>query len=293
MAGNYPDVPGNRWAYDRDGTKVVVLDPLQASVVYEMTTADMERLNSEDPSEIGYLSSSFNTAVLVAVIFPELRDIVGYYANYYADWSTGTPGGVAALRTSVDTTNGIDGTWVTEDPAWTDGVPSQVGMRTIESISLTGKKAILFATGGGSGAGRNGIRKIHLFGTVPLTESPDRLVLWHPTLDQPVGPAYFDWGNVPRGSTADRTFRVKNNSASLQANDITVTMEALTDTSPTVVGQHTFSEDGLSFGAILNIGNLAPGAISNVLTVRRITPSNATLSLWWTRIVAEAASGWS
>ena len=41
-----------------------------------------------------------------------------------------------------------------------------------------------------------------------------------------------------------------------------------------------------------DLGDLAPGGISPVLTVRRNTPTNAALSVWEPRIIAQASS-WS
>jgi hypothetical protein len=136
-------------------------------------------------------------------------------------------------------------------------------------------------------------RNVHLYGEPAPGENPNRLALWHPTLDQRVTPAYFDWGNVPRSSSADRLFRVKNVSSTLTASSVRVAMEALTDTTPSVPGQHSISSDGTTFLAQVNIGSLSPGAISGPLTLRRVIPSNAVLSLWSFRVFAESTTGWA
>lgn len=130
---------------------------------------------------------------------------------------------------------------------------------------------------------------LHIYGKPSTGENDDRLELWHPTLDQRVGAAYFDEGNVPRGSTADLPFRLKNRSSTYTANTITVSIEAATDTSPSVPGQHTFSNGG-SYAATTSVSSIAPGAISGTLTLRRITPTNAVLSVWVARIKAVPAS---
>jgi hypothetical protein len=64
----------------------------------------------------------------------------------------------------------------------------------------------------------------------------------------------------------------------------------MTDTTPTVVGQHMLSTDGTTFTSTITIPDLAPGAISGVLTLRRTTPSDAVLSVWDLRLSAVAAS---
>jgi hypothetical protein len=117
----------------------------------------------------------------------------------------------------------------------------------------------------------------------------DRLEIWHPTLDQRVDGAFFDWGDTPRGSTQDRVFRVKNRSDIYTANTITVALEALTDTSPSYAGSFLFSTGG-SFTNVVSIGTLYPGAVSGTITVRRATPANAVLSTWMARVSATATS---
>jgi hypothetical protein len=78
----------------------------------------------------------------------------------------------------------------------------------------------------------------------------------------------------------------------LQANTVTVSVDAPTDAAPSVAAQHTLSDDGVNFSSSLNLGNLAADAISGVLTLRRTTPSNAAIGPWTARLLAQAAS-WS
>jgi hypothetical protein len=137
-----------------------------------------------------------------------------------------------------------------------------------------------------------GIYFLHLYGEIAPGQNPHRLDLWHPTLDERLTPAYFDWGDVPRSSSADRLFRVKNLSPSQTANDVRVAMETASDTTPSVAAQHTLSYGGGSFLAQVNIGDVAPGAISGPVTLRRITASDATLGLWTFRVFAESTD-WS
>jgi hypothetical protein len=122
------------------------------------------------------------------------------------------------------------------------------------------------------------------------TTPDDNLVLYDSASDERVGAAYFDFGDVRQTSSADKQFRVHNNSVAQTASTITISCETLTDTTPSVPPQFTFSTDGTTFSATVTIASLAPGATSSALTVRRVTPSNATLSLWWARIVASAGS---
>jgi len=223
-------------------------------------------------------------------MFPELRDVTNWYATG-AGQAFGTTWQGLWVDSSVDTTNGLNGTWVNRyaNPAgwYSAGQPINPGYRFPTAVAAaTGVKAIkfrgnLYAWGA-----------IHLYGVITTGQNPDRLALWHPTLDAQVGAAYFDWGSALRGTTADLTFRVKNLSATLSANTITCSVDALTDTAPTVVGQHTLSADAITFAATASAGTLAPSTISGIMTLRRTTASNAALALWALRVNAAAAS-WS
>src|SRR5690242_6124663 len=104
MAGFYPDVPANRFAYHLDGTKIFELD--SAKTLTEITS-QAAAFNDED----GDNATTYGAVALI-FIFPELRDINGYYL--VDNWG-GTPG---ALQYSTNTTTGLDGTWTTIVNPW-------------------------------------------------------------------------------------------------------------------------------------------------------------------------------
>ena len=99
--------------------------------------------------------------------------------------------------------------------------------------------------------------------------------------------SWFDGGDVPRSSSADKTFRIKNLSATYTANDVDLYVQALTPGSPSAAGMYTLSDDTVTFQPTLNISTLAPGAISSVFTLRRVTPSDAPISTWSARLAAD------
>lgn len=279
MAGNYPDVPSWRMPIDRDGTIGV---KVSGGVVTQMSHADLVVLNNENSDEIA-LGGAF-----AAFIFPEKRDLDGYFATWNGDIGPN----LADVQVSPNSTNGLDGTWTTYSANRTGNYTwdGQQYRSAIVSATALGIKA--FRLRPTAAAGGTQLGTMHLYGEPVPGENPHRLAIWHPTLDQRVGPAYFDWGDVPRSSSEERTFRVKNLSPSLTANSIRVAMEALTDTAPSVVGQHALSLDGTLYVAQVNIGALAPGAISSIVRLRRVTPSNAVFGPWVMRTFAGADS-WS
>lgn len=296
MAGNYSDVPAPRLAYDRDGTAMSHL-VTNTSTVQQLTVGELVQLNDEDSGAVnnyGWYGNVGGVQYGLAFIFPELRDIAGYLTQ------GGTIGASRGdLQTSVDTTNGLDGTWVTQDTSWDSagGAANLIPMReNITTTAFSGIKGLRVLTNMGTGGSRSILFHVfHLYGTKTDFTGLDTLRMWHPTLDQPLDTsspangAHLDWGDAAQGTTGDKTFRIKNNSASLTANSIDVTTEVATNASPTLQSQITYS-DGGAFASTINIGNLAPGVISSVITVRRTTSLSAELSLWWWRTVAEAGS---
>lgn len=276
MGGNYADVPSWRMAWDRDGTQAFTLFSGYTAVGVQLSQANMAAMNGEGG---GYSQSSpSGNSHAFGLIFPEPRDLdATFFRGNGSD-------GVGSAQVSTNTTNLIDGTWSTYAMALGTNLRND-----IQSNTALGVKALrlpLWQSGG---------RLLHLFGERSAGgPNTQRLELWHPTLDQRVGQAYFDWDDVPRGTTDTRDFRVKNLHSSLTAHAVRVAMEALTDTTPSTVGQQQITKDGgASWGSQQTIGDLGPGAISSVLTIRRQTLTTAALSLWWNRIFAETTTGWS
>ncbi len=288
MAGNYPDVPSWRIPYDRDGTVGLQIDA--ANVVSQMTQANLQTVNDESTSALAQNTDPARTCL----IFPRLMDIDGGF--WQATGFSGT--GLKQFMWSPDTTNGIDGTWnsfsvPSGSNQYNAGAVAPNYRESIWSSTLGGVRGLRWKNANETGIGGAQLVTVHLFGEPTAGEDLNRLEFWHPTLNQRIGPAFFDWGNVPRSSSEDRQFRVKNLSSTLTANNIRLSFEALTDTTPSVPGQHTLSSDGTNFFAQRTITSLSPGNISAIHTVRRVTPSTAVFSLWALRLKAEVQGGWS
>lgn len=287
MAGFYPDVPSPRMAYDIDGTIMAVVFP--SGSITTRSASECRNMNDEafdQPELIGK-----NTAYLT-FIFPQFRDI-----THYSLWGGNLGGNNGRITTSSDTTNGYDGTW-TDHGTYALVNANKAALREeMKPLTVSGVKAIRFGVTGNLNGGSQRPGLVHLYGRLATGETPDRLRIWHPTLDEPLDDntsadgAHLDWGDTTQGTTADKQFRIKNNSTTLTANSVALTTEVLSDTTPALGAQLTYS-DGGSFATSITIGTLAPGAISPVLTVRRATDAAANLGLWWLRTVAEAGS-WS
>lgn len=103
------------------------------------------------------------------------------------------------------------------------------------------------------------------------------LAFWDPGRDIPLPVDAFNWGTVPRRSSADLSFRIKNILDTYTVSGITV---AVTGTgapgSNAIENLHLLSADGgRHFTATAAIADLAPGQVSTPLILRRVLPSDA------------------
>lgn len=286
MAGSYVDAPGFQFQPDLDGS-VGFLHSSGGIVV--MSNANLKGWTD---SLSGQPGGGYTYGGLV---FPQLRDVTGFsvkfpFTNAYL------------VQTSPDTTNGLDGTWTTRvsgisgsewSPFPTPGYRNQFrgpGGVSEASLPYNAIKSIRFSyTGWGGDTTWYGCR---LYGNITAGEQVDRLRLWHPTLNQEIGYADLDFANTPRGGTYTKTFRVKNNSATLTANTILVSRELnLADGSPSLLTTLLLDLAGSGYAATQTITSLAAGAISGVLTLRHQPPSQTgAIGPFRQRLRAEAGS---
>ena len=279
MAGNYMDAPATRLAYDRDGS--IGIMATAAGAITALTNTDLRALNDE-----GEGSPIFNSQSRIAIVFSEPWDLAAVFVAL--------SGGSPIIETSKDTTTGIDGTWTVQATAasYTRDVRPQYRIASNLVTMISGStsqqiRGIRLSFGSNTTLS---VRAIHVYGDLSSTATQHRLDFRQVGTDAQVGPTYFDWGNVPRVSSADKTFRVKNLSSTKTANGVQVYPEALTPGVPSVPGMLLLSTDGTTFLPSISLGDMAPGAISGTLTVRRVVPSNAQVSVWSARLVADADS---
>lgn len=279
---NYSSYPDHRMAYHLDGTQVYKID--NANNITQLNSTQIGYLNDESGSTTYPVPEDGS----IAFIFPELRDLTNYFIGRQGDTYNGNP---REIKVSTNTTNGVDGTWTNVvAPYFTVSDPIVPNYRTTNASSASGIKAVRIYNG--PYLGNFNFGAIHLFGSLSSGEVPNRLELWHPTLNQRVSGAHFDFGDTTRGQTTDISFRVKNVSSTQTASSILVQRATLTDSSPTSIGNYTLSLNGGSFASTQTISSLSPGSISSTLTLRQTNPSNAAVGVW-AGYVSAVASSWA
>jgi hypothetical protein len=283
MAGSYPDVPGRRMAWDDDGS-IGFRVPIDFSLaVTEMTPTNRSALNDENQAT--NMATGTGPHRWFGVIFPELREVDGFSA---ATSSTGgTPNdGVGEVRTSGDTTNGVDGTWTQRiaDYNTGNGTVQQNYRNRITSLAVSNVRSLRCHQGQ-----NNLVIALHIYGEIAAGETPDRL-LW---VDNNTGSEFglpIDYGDIPRGSAEDREVKLRNNSTTMTAASVQVTAEALYLNSG---AWYTIKEASGSFQSTLPLtSSIGSSSDSPVLTIRRVTPDSETLSLHAARVYANVGS-WS
>lgn len=271
----YTPAVGPKMQYDRDGSTGFFRNA--AASLRALTSGEMTALSGESGTNTVTDATANGTGVTIGVIFPDLRDIVGFLTNSVAGGTNGL------LETSINTTTGIDGSWVTQAAAYTTTASFRGKALT---LALTGIKGIRITSTNGA-AGTTAYKNFHVYGTPSTGQSSDRLRIWHPTLNQEL--TTLDFGDPARESTYDVTFRLKNNSTTLNANSVVLSTEAITDASPTVVSQESVSQ-GSGFASTQTFTLLAPATLSAVCTLRINVAATAVVGPWRQRLKASAGS---
>ncbi len=136
---------------------------------------------------------------------------------------------------------------------------------------------------------------LHLYGE-PDTEAlgSDHLQAWRADQDMRLGGATLSWGDVPLGSSSDKAFRLKNQSSSSTANDISIYASSdLFAPSPLPASQFVFSIDGgTTWATTVTMGAIGPGTISPEILIRRVTTLDAPLGSWSPKVRFDVGS-WS
>ncbi len=261
MAGFYADIPGQFMMWHIDGTVVQVYNG--ATLLQTVSAANMKAINGNN--DAGYMPPISDANVNVFHFFPEDRDIDGIFLSETGD--------VNNVNWSSDATNGSDGTWnLIANP--NNPTTTAVFYRSqISAYALTGVKVLRINARLGTFNSQRRLHTVHIYGRPSTGEAPDRLRLWHPTLDQELTGSYFDWGDVEQSSSTvlERDFRVKNPSATETATTPTLAVGFIKDIEPYNAAQHEFSDDGTTWASTLDLATLGAGVISPVVTIRRTT----------------------
>lgn len=318
MAGSWPDMPSRKIAYHDDGTVVAGRYNLAGAPYenfYEWSQAAKNECNDLDftvmtedwankmfAASERSLSPGLTPRTENVWIFPELRDIYGVRGTFDEGSSTG--GTVFEIHTSVDTTNGIDGTWVLQASWYTrNGSGSNTALvdadpedwrSTIETFTATGVRGVRLYGWGNQFSAYVYFRSFYIFGTISSGETPDRILYVNDSTGlEFVKP--MDWGDVPRGTTLDWDIYLLNNSSTLAANGTMVLdFTTLYNSSDT---WYAISDSGGTFGGTANVPTMAATTRyptgTDVFTVRLDVPDDEPFGIYEAILELSPATSWT
>lgn len=289
----YTALPDRRIPYDNDGT-VIYNRGATGVINFDLgpdtapTGAQAAELNDDDVVDTGnatwHTTGSNLSHCSTWFFFPETREVTAYAAGFAG--STIPTSGTGTIQGSVDTTNGVDGTW--ETASLTGGVPNYINQldgwrRTIKAISFTGgKRAIRYAFEHNTVQDIN-LVLLHLYGEKTAGQTPNDLIfIDHDTTPGVEYQSEEDFGDRPLATSVVRQFRVKNVSPTLTANAVNIQCND---------ADFAISTDSITWVVTINIASLAPGAQSATMYIRNTTPAvGGPLGPRFARVVAVVGS---
>lgn len=288
----YPNPPAARIPYGIDGSIVYTVI---GGVYTQLSGADAAALNDEDKDATTY---TLGVGDYIGVLFP-----IKYAGVWHALFGVGT-GAAIAWDTSPDSTDGTNGTWTSwgsetlnADLSSTPPDPNYRNANTGGSATAT--YGVRFRVTAGSVV----VSGLHLFHSNSYATDDSSNGAFNVAARSTLGHLEFNaagdvsgdevnFGDVFQGSTSvTKTFQLTNKSGVRTANSIALSLEAPTDTTPSVLNGVSFRVNGGSWVTTATIASLAPTA-SATIDVRHVVPSNAKKGPWAFRVKAVVGS-WS
>lgn len=292
MAGGFPNATSPRMSYDKDGSVVVTYNNIDDTFT-TISALNTAKLNSEDNVQAFTINpQSTASEFYLGVLFPEARSVGGIFICAVEPLVGADDQFMnITVEYSPDSTNFIDGTWYTAFSGLPFSVKTKTAYRYPYTLNISSATAIRIVDRTNSG-NTGKIKNLHLYGSI--IDDSTRIAFWDSTNNTALPPAYLDFGSNKLGLVFTKEIRLKNLSSTQTATNVRLSAEALTDAAPSNVSQFTFSYDnGVTFDTSIIIPSLSPGQISDKIIVKKSTYTNAALSVWSVRLLAEVIGTWS
>ena len=267
----YPTLPGRRFEYDVGGASIYYGNDIN-ELTTTLTTEQMAELNNIDNTNIVMQKNVYNTTALLTVwvFLPEKYVIAGLgMLHTLSTWS----GSGITVAGSVDSTNGLDGTWIEatlpngsipkvmlDNDEWRDNIQPCTFSEGIKVLRLR-------YSGGYNYADDANVKiyALHIYGVKVEGEIPDDILFLD---DDETGDPEFicdlDFGDRPEGTTVTHRIKLFNSSTTKIANNLTLSL---------IDVDFTFSMDeGASWVTGATITSLAPQGTSASIIVKNTIP---------------------
>ena len=297
--GFYPAAPGQRIAYDLDGTQVFKYREVDGANLVRQSTSVVKRLNDEWETAWPIEHNDFDDRYWIEFLFPKPYDMYGVWASGERD---GIPDSANSFFGAIQTSNDVhvvqQGTWASAGIPdfrkerryadwWRRAEGDSEGPDSFTSTASWGARGRMAEPGL---VNDQDLRNVHWYGTLNDAYTPDRIL----ALDKDTGLEFttvHDWGDLPRGVVESKVIQIKNNSQSFQADGVTLGFNSLNSTK--VSDWHEMKDGGGAFSTSLSLGNIAADTTYvNDITLRVSPSSNADLGPYSNRLTI-GITGWT
>lgn len=249
-----PAVPAAlRQPLTRIGARLFFVD--SASGISEISLAAMASIDNETNAGLGV-----GPGRRVALFLPDYFDLSAVFIAADSNY-------LSQLEVSGDSTNGHDGTWTLLSNDTYSRDVTNTYRNGIDSYTATMVRWLKLR----SNSSRNRtLRALHVFGGWSTGVNQDRLIGMDPVDDlRPLQGPDLDFGDIIQGTTHERDFRVKNNSSTLTAQGVELGLHRQNS-----VMEYS-TDDGVTWLTSVSLGDIAPGAITPIIKIRRVVGATA------------------
>jgi hypothetical protein len=284
----YPAILEHRIPFDIDGTEVgyryqswVDLATIFGNGVSSwLDGQSKQNLNREDRAQT-WGATDNKPGFGFWFFFPELREINKIGVQYPASGISGLDERV--IQGSVDTTNGMDGSWETAVYSYPTPSANLDNWRDkIFTVSFSSPiKALRFGIRTSSYNSTVKLCGIHIYGRKAAGEQVDDIVFCDTSGNELT--SLIDWEDRPEGTTQITSIKVKNASTEKIANNVNLQLN------------HddfmlAWSQDG-PWQSVLDIASIGPNSLSSTVYIRNaLAPPLLTLGPKAARIIATVGS---
>lgn len=218
----YPNLPDRRIAYNEDGTDVKIIT-IAGGTIVTLSAANMDEINDIDYTIFSFTQQDVDTYLVF--FLPMALEVSGFF-GLMGKGSTINKG-PATIEGSNDTSNGVDGSWsagtaYTPNSAddnfdsWRDNIATAEFSGVDYLVYRIKFEAAPFTE-------LNFVAIAHLYGqptAAPTVEADLPILFMDPDDSDNEFALPVDFGSVPAGTSSQKTFKVRNNHATLTANNI-------------------------------------------------------------------------
>lgn len=297
MAGSYPNIPGERIAYELDSG--ILLQRYSNNTAWASVN-DIQKTNFNKEKNMRNTGDSntylLDVASLFQVVFPVPYDIYGVYASVldYFDFA-------GQVFISTDTTNGSDGTWnylttnlFPQNATRTYSTETDYRSKIANITGATGIKGIRFSSlYTGPSSQYIWLLNFHIYGSKSSTSN--RIEFWNSDNTAELLPQDWDFGDTVEGSSEIKSFKVKNY-LSTDIASAYLTIEVPTDPTISILNQYKLSTDQANWANTISIPTIpgqnivSGGGVSETIYLKRADTELHTSGLFTGRVIVNIIS---